>query len=143
MRQSNLCLHSGAHQVQREQLLAVSTPDRTASWVPIPHHTLLAGVEGVLVRSGFSIVNESHGLTRDGSRYFGLLQVANGSNSDLFSLVEGVRNSHDKCFPAGLVIGASVFICDNLSFSGEMGYVNSTPGMNRMKHIPMLSGPHT
>lgn len=120
MRQSNLCLHKGAHQVERGQLALVATPPRTETWVPIPHHTLLAGVEDVLTRTGFTVVNQSHGLTRDGCRYFGLLQIANGHNPDLFSLVVGVRNSHDKCFPAGLVIGASVFVCDNLSFSGEV-----------------------
>jgi hypothetical protein len=31
-----------------------------------------------------------------------------------------VRNSHDKRFPAGLVAGATVFCCDNLSFHGEV-----------------------
>ena len=36
------------------------------------------------------------------------------------AFVVGVRNSHDKSFPAGLVIGASIFVCDNLSFSGEV-----------------------
>jgi len=30
----------------------------------------------------------------------------------------GLRNSHDKTFPAGLVAGTRVFICANLSFSG-------------------------
>jgi hypothetical protein len=59
-------------------------------------------------------------LTHDGARYFGLLQVANGSNADDFGLVVGLRNSHDKSFPAALVLGASVFVCDNLSFSGEV-----------------------
>jgi hypothetical protein len=34
--------------------------------------------------------------------------------------VVGLRNSHDKSFPAGLAVGASVFVCDNLSFSGEV-----------------------
>jgi hypothetical protein len=31
----------------------------------------------------------------------------------------GLRNAHDKCFPAAIAFGASVFVCDNLSFSGE------------------------
>jgi len=34
--------------------------------------------------------------------------------------VLGLRNSHDKSFPAGLVAGMSVFVCDNTSFSGEV-----------------------
>src|SRR5262249_28606027 len=61
-----------------------------------------------------------HGLTRDGARYFGLLQVANGEDGGDHGLVIGLRNSHDKSFPAGLVVGAAVFVCDNLSFSGEI-----------------------
>jgi hypothetical protein len=77
-------------------------------------------VQQSLERSGLHVVTESHGLTHDGSRYFGLLQVANGTNPDDFGLVVGVRNSHDKSFPAALVLGASVFVCDNLSFSGEV-----------------------
>ena len=32
----------------------------------------------------------------------------------------GLRNSHDKTFPAGIVAGSAVFICDNLAFSGEV-----------------------
>jgi len=36
--------------------------------------------------------------------------------------VLGLRNSHDKMFPAGIVAGASVFVCDNLSFSGEVKF---------------------
>ena len=47
---------------------------------------------------------DSHGLTHDGSRYFGLLRVANGTNPEGFGLVVGVRNSHDKSFPCGVVI---------------------------------------
>ena len=32
----------------------------------------------------------------------------------------GLRNSHDKTFPAGIVAGAQIFVCDNLRFSGEV-----------------------
>ena len=120
MQKSNLILHTGAHPVQREQLAAIVTPPRTSSWVPISHGHLVDGIQGSLERAGLTVITEAHGLTRDGNRYFGLLQVANGHNPDDFGLVVGVRNSHDKTFPAGLVVGASVFVCDNLSFSGEV-----------------------
>lgn len=115
---ANLMLHCGAHAVEREALPLVPTPDRTQSWVPIPHSRLLTQVLGTLQRSGLEVVSEAHGLTHDGSRYFGLLQVA-GTDTD-FGLVVGLRNSHDKRFPAGLVVGSHVFVCDNLSFSGEV-----------------------
>ena len=117
---SRLCLHTGARSVAREQLAAVPAPPRTGTWVPVPHDQLLAGVQAALHRAGLTVVGEAHGLTRDGLRYFGLLQVVNGHNPDDFGLVIGLRNSHDKTFPAGLVVGAAVFVCDNLSFSGEV-----------------------
>jgi Domain of unknown function (DUF932) len=120
MHQAKLCLHTGARSVDRGQVAAVDTPPRTPSWVPIPHARLLDGVQGMLEQSGLHVVSEAHGLTRDGNRYFGLLQVANGHNPDDFGLVVGLRNSHDKTFPAGLVVGASIYVCDNLSFSGEV-----------------------
>jgi hypothetical protein len=120
MTKTNLMLHAGADAVSREQISAVKTPVRTPTWVPIPHDRLLDGVQATLERAGLHVVTEAHGLTKDGNRYFGLLQVANGHADKDFGLVVGLRNSHDKTFPAGLVIGASVFVCDNLSFSGEI-----------------------
>jgi hypothetical protein len=54
------------------------------------------------------------------ARFFGLLQVSDGLRANDFGLTIGVRNSHDQSFPAGLVVGATVFVCDNLSFSGEI-----------------------
>jgi hypothetical protein len=120
MNRANLYLHCGANSVTRERVAEVVTPSRTESWVPIAHDRLLAGVQESLSRSGLHVVTEAHGLSNTGNRYFGLLQVANGTNPEGFGLVVGVRNSHDKSFPAALVLGASVFVCDNLSFSGEV-----------------------
>jgi hypothetical protein len=120
MNKLNLMLHTGAKAVERGQLALVATPPRTSTWVPISHERLLMGVIESLSSNHLTVVNESHGVTLDGARYFGLLQVANGQNADDFGMVIGVRNSHDKKFPAGLVVGASVFVCDNLSFSGEI-----------------------
>lgn len=120
MRTANLCLHTGARKVDRDLLALVPTPARTPTWVPIPHERLLANVAGTLERAHMSVISEAHGLTPDGNRYFGLLQVQSGDNPSDFGLVVGLRNSHDKRFPAGLVVGAGVFVCDNLSFSGEI-----------------------
>jgi hypothetical protein len=90
---------------------------------------ILRAVLDCVAANHMTVVNEAHGLTKDGNRYFGLIQVANGHNADDFGLVIGLRNSHDKMIPAGLVLGASVFVCDNLSFSGEVRLAGSTPCM--------------
>jgi hypothetical protein len=55
-------------------------------------------------------------------RYFGLMEIHAQKANDDYCWVLGLRNSHDKQFPAGIVAGASVFVCDNLSFSGEIKF---------------------
>jgi hypothetical protein len=113
-----LCLHAGARIVDPEVLREVHTPEPTASWTPVPHCTLVKSVRGALTDSGAEIVKEEHALYRDGARYFGLLHL--GENNDGGNTVVGIRNSHDKTFPAGLSLGNRVFVCDNLSFSGDV-----------------------
>ena len=73
-----------------------------------------------MVGSGFSVTNESHALWNDGLRYFGLMEVANGTSHEDYGLVIGLRNSHDKSFPAAIALGSAVFVCDNLAFSAEV-----------------------
>jgi hypothetical protein len=67
-----------------------------------------------------TVVAEAHAIAREGRRYFGMMQLKNGNNPADYSFVLGLRNSHDKSFPAGLVVGSGVFVCDNLAFSGEI-----------------------
>ena len=120
MNQSNLILHCGASKIGREQLAEACTPDGDKTWCPIPHATLVSEVEGALNRANMRIVNEAHGMSADAARYFGLLQIVNGDEQGDYCYVLGLRNSHDKRFPAGLVVGSGVFVCDNLAFSGEI-----------------------
>ena len=117
---NGLVLHCGANTATIDAIREVPTPEATASWQPIPHADLYGRVRETLESSGLHVVQEGHGLWRDGLRYFGLMEVRNGSNADDFGLVVGLRNSHDKSFPAALALGSRVFVCDNLSFSGEV-----------------------
>lgn len=114
----NLILHCGAHAVNREEVSVVRTPSPTDTWHPIPHTDLIQRVESTLAANKLRIGTVAHSLSHEGSRYFGLMEIV-GRNSE-YCWVLGLRNSHDKMFPAGVVAGASVFVCDNLSFSGEV-----------------------
>ncbi len=120
MKSCNLILHCGAEAVERDALRAVQTPAATSTWQPISHNSLLAQVERALAASQLSIVNQAHALSHGGDRYFGLIQLDDGAPDQGRGLIVGLRNSHDKKFPAGIVAGAAVFVCDNLSFSGEV-----------------------
>ena len=85
-----MLLHCGAEIVSREQLFAVPTPPGTQTWYPLSHRTILGEVETQLESSGFTILEETHAI------------------------------SHGMTYPAGLVAGTRVFVCDNLCFSGEV-----------------------
>ena len=117
---TNLMLHCGANRVERSDVFAVPTPEPTDTWHPLPHITLLNTVETALVDAGHRIIQSEHALTRDGLRYFGVVQVARVNAGGDVTFVVGIRNSHDKSLPAGLVAGSQVFVCDNLAFCGEV-----------------------
>lgn len=120
MKSCNLILHCGGHAVQRADVRAIRTPLATPTWSPIPHLRLVEQVERALLAAQLEIVCQAHALSHGGDRYFGLIQVATKRDATDYALVLGLRNSHDKRFPAGLVAGAQVFVCDNLSFHGEV-----------------------
>lgn len=137
MNKLNLILHCGGSATTRDQLATIQTPDPEGRWFPIPHTTLLDTVGSELGKLGMTIVGESFGLAQNGARMFGLLQIGNGNNPVDHSWVAGLRNSHDKSFPAGLCVGSGVFVCDNLAFSSEIvfGRRHTT---NIMRDLPML-----
>jgi hypothetical protein len=116
-----MLLHCGAETVGREQLFQVPTPLGTRTWFPLPHRTILGEVETQLLSSGFEITGETHALSHAGARYFCVLSVSLPAMSQAdYSWVVGIRNSHDQTYPAGLVAGTRVFVCDNLAFTGEV-----------------------
>jgi len=119
-RHPNLLLHCGAKAADRAQVYSVPTPRRTETWTPIPHSELIENVERTVRSNGLVIGNQAHSLTHDGARYFGLMEVHADLSAPDYCWVMGLRNSHDKTFPAGITAGAQVFVCDNLSFSGEV-----------------------
>lgn len=119
-RTPNLILHCGARAVERDQVRDVPTPRATSTWTPIPHFDLVSHVENTINSNGLVVGTQAHSLTHDGLRYFGLMEIRRQQSDLDYCWVLGLRNSHDKSFPAGIVAGSSVFCCDNLSFSGEV-----------------------
>ncbi len=116
-----MLLHCGAEIVDRHDLFNVRTPEGTNTWFPLSHRSLLMQVENQLREVGFNIKGETHAITHDGARYFGVIQIDIPDRLDRdYGWVVGIRNSHDKSLPAGLVAGTQVFVCDNLAFNGEV-----------------------
>jgi hypothetical protein len=134
-----LLLHCGASATTREAIVATPTPPPTDTHFPIPHGELLRSVEEYLSESGYEVVEQAHGLGNYGARYFGLLRVRRPQRAwdtldtpvgtipfgvDTPDLargeVVGLRNAHDKRYSASVALGDYVFVCDNLSFAGEV-----------------------
>jgi hypothetical protein len=132
----NLMLHQGASLVSRSEVAETPTPRATNSWQPIPHLTVLQVVEKALLRGGLRVTGQSHGLTHDSSRYFGLLEIDTRSSES--SWVVGIRNAHDKRFAAGIVAGAQILVCDNLCFSGEVALARKHT-TNILRDLPLLA----
>ena len=128
MRKVDLVTHCGSNRVSREAMRNSFTPPKNDTHVPIPHTMLWDKTLAAFENSGYKLENEAHALNREGQQYFGLMQLsaAGGDGASLIgnghdaTLIAGVRNSHDKRFPASLVLGSQVFVCDNLAFSGEV-----------------------
>jgi hypothetical protein len=112
-----LMLHTGATEVEYDDLRQVHTPLRTETHVPIAHHEIIDLMRYALGYYGHEVTEEHHALTEDGARYFGLLSLKS-SYGDYTDTV-GLRNSHDKKFPVGIAFGSKVFVCDNLAFHAE------------------------
>ena len=109
-----LMLHTGGQAIAYSDLRDLSTPDPTASHVPIPHHCVVDMVRYALGYFGHELLEEHHAVTPDGLNYFGVLSLRSpyGDYTDMV----GLRNSHKKQFPIGIAIGSRVFVCDNLAF---------------------------
>lgn len=116
---SGLSLHCGSNVATLEQVREAPTPAATATHQPIPHYELLDMARNYADASGLRITGETHGLWGgEKERYFGLLSVSSEHGDR--DMVIGLRNSHDKKFPAAVALGTRVFVCDNLAFSGEV-----------------------
>ena len=107
MNRLNLNICGGEHtKVGFDEVCAVRTPEATESWRPISHSYLIDRVRSHLDDNGYSIVAENHNLARFGQRYFGLFQIAHKDRAENDrGTILGLRNAHDKCFPAGLCAG--------------------------------------
>ena len=105
-------------EVNRPALEGVLMPEATDTYQPISHSWLLNQLEDGVREMGMVFGSEHHGLSHDGLRYFGLIELRNGAANDDYTFQMGVRNSLDKRFGAQVAFGAQVLVCANLCFGG-------------------------
>lgn len=135
---TNLILHCGANAVPANEVRLAPTPAATESHFPVPHAELVAAaLEMARNDFGLTVVNQAHGMTKGGARYFGLFELE--SDGSDYAPVIGLRNAHDKSFSASIALGSSVFVCDNLAFSGEVKLARKHT-RHILRDLPVLMG---
>ena len=134
----SLMLHCGAHKATMHEVSSVQISDKVSdTYVPIPHHQLIHTTLDILDDLGYETIESSHALMKKGQRYFGffkLKETALDTPKD-YDYVLGLRNGHDGQMPASGVFGHSVFVCDNLCFSGDMMKFSRKHTRNIMRDI--------
>lgn len=130
---NGLMLHCGGQLKTRDEVFAVPTPEKTATYVPIPYESFLVRIEKQLAVEGMKVKEERLALAKNGQRLFGLLALEMPAMTRAeYGCVLGLRTSYDRSFANGVCIGAAVFVCDNLSFNGEVTFERKhTAGMLR------------
>jgi hypothetical protein len=103
--------------VSLDQVAAVPVPEHTRSWRPVPYMDAVGFLKETVESLPFTLKNEEYGLSKDGNQMFGLLTLDAGDASQ--GLAIGMRQSYNQSLALGIAVGAQVFVCDNLCFSGS------------------------
>lgn len=130
MNDQRLILHCGGVPATFEDIDRVEVPDETESYIPVSHGDLARNImdvsKQILMPKGYTFLDSSFGLAGKGQRMFGVMRYKNGG--DELAMAIGLRNSYDKSMSCGICFGASVFICDNLAFHGDITIMRKHTG---------------
>ena len=118
---NQLLIHTrGSQVVTREDLKQIPVPVTTDSYQSVPHYDLATSLStiGQDILTDYTLVGENYGIARNGNQLFAVLKFLKDNSEMALSI--GFRNSYDKSMSIGFCCGASVFVCDNLSFAGDI-----------------------
>lgn len=105
--------------VTREELAKYQAPVGTSTWRPVPHVELVGTILDQVGRYDLKVKREQYAVGKEGLALFGALDLVNGHGNESRGMALGFRHSNDKALAVQLVGGSRVFVCDNLSLSGE------------------------
>lgn len=117
---NGLMLHCGGKSASLGELDLIAMPQATETYQPVSHYLLARKALTITqdLLKGYVLNSESYGLAREGSQMFGVLQFK-GENPEM-GISIGFRNAYDKSMVVGFAAGGSVFVCDNLTISGDI-----------------------
>ena len=115
-------VHTNSNLVTREQLKFIAAPPATTTWKPIAHYDLVHAIDRQLAVRDIRIAKEHFAIQREGLRLFGVieLEVPGVEPSEHYRFAMGIRTANDRSEALSIVVGAKVFVCDNLALSGDV-----------------------
>ncbi len=109
---------SNQKEIIEETLFAVPVPEKTHSYQPVAHAILVSAIKEKLYKHDMRIEKTHYTSNGNASQMFGVMNIARGNGEQLMNI--GFRNSYDKSLAVGLVAGATVIVCSNLMFKGDI-----------------------
>lgn len=88
-------------------------PQKTDTYMPVPHMELLQIVESRLLESGYTITKRSVEQSTDGQVIIAHFLISKGEGELDYTQEFGVVNSYNKTKPIVFASGGHVFICAN------------------------------
>ncbi|MFP8487637.1 DUF932 domain-containing protein [Gracilimonas sp. Q87] len=129
---TQLLTQCGSQRCSLEQLLTIPEPQKTRSYTPLNHYDFAITTRNIAsdLLQGFQFDGDSYALSSDGNKMFGVLTFRKNSDQqpEDLKVAIGIRNSHNKTLSAGLVIGSTVLVCDNLMFAGDIKVMRKHQG---------------
>lgn len=119
---------SNSQLITRDHLMTIAPPPATDTWRPIAHGDLITAIDRQLMVRGVRIEREQFAIQREGARLFAVLDLSLETSGE-FCASMGIRTANDRSLALEIAVGVTVFVCDNLSFSGDLIAL-------RRKHTP-------
>jgi hypothetical protein len=115
---NSLIMHCGGKHTSLAEVLAVPVPEHTDTWKPVAYGDAIELLKTLATeRIGCPIKSEAYGLGHEGMQMFGRITLDTGDTAQGLSI--GIRQAYNKSLALGTAVGANVFVCDNLAFSGD------------------------
>ena len=122
-----LSAHSGSREMTLAELSSLPKPEPLGRLhQPVPHHELVEVLKDELETAGYAATREEYAVQHRGLKLFGIMDlVPKPGISSLLSngdkgLGLGFRHGNDQSMSLHLVAGCRVFVCDNLTLSGDL-----------------------
>lgn len=123
--------------ITRDQMDYLPEPERMGRFhKPYAFAEYLDDISDALDDHNILVTDEEYVIQKDQQRLFGMMAISTPAED--WSLVLGVRGSHDQSIPRGIALGTSVLVCSNLCFSGELFTGKAKQTINNSDRILQL-----